>query len=654
MPPRIRASVDSRHATNIGIVLITIVLLGGSVYHFRDRSHFMVMSGRTLQGAVVTMDSIEGRGMVQVRTPIHDMAIVGAGPAGLTAALFGARAGLDVLVLGSETGLLSETQHLDNFPSYLNGNGPDWLTATKQQALQFGAKFATPGVLATKLYQREKTLFALTTTASESSEEATIYAWSVIVATGATPRHLGLAKEEYLWGKYLHNCAICDGHLYRGKTVLVVGGGDSAMDAALLLSRYAEKVYLVHRRMQWSGKNSAAVQVARQTFNIEFVQPYEVEEWQVHAADNVLIGARLRHAQDHQKEERVLSIDGAFVMIGAGWLKGMIDLTKDGLVKLVGPTKTSMPGIFAVGEVADDVYKQAITASAAGAQAAIDAERWLRETRGIDEYSAVVIEPTSNSHQLPPKATVKEQPTPKVVENEIDCDLTKEDCISQLVKKHPVVVFSKAWCPFCRKAREALSAAGIPDPFIVDLTNNDMAAQIQGTLGHMTGRRTVPNVFIGGKSIGGGDETAGLQARGKLIPLLVQGGALVPPPPEKQDSNRNDKEGEGCDLAVQSCIEEIIHKYPVVMFSLAWCPECKRTLELFHSIGANRPHIVDLDDYSKEVSQQIRYHMLNISGRRSVPNLYIDGEFFGGYLQTLRMHEEGLLVPKLQQVGWIT
>jgi glutaredoxin 3 len=212
-----------------------------------------------------------------------------------------------------------------------------------------------------------------------------------------------------------------------------------------------------------------------------------------------------------------------------------------------------------------------------------------------------------------------------------------------------VVVFSKSWCPYCRKALEALDAAGVTQPFIVDLTDNDKAQQIQATLQSMTGRRTVPNVFVGGKSIGGGDETSRFQAQGKLIPMLVEAGALKP-----QKAIGNDEQQiESCNLAEQSCVEKTIHKYPVLMFTLSWCPECKRTLELLSSIvGSRSPHLIDLDDYDKETQLQIRTNMMEVSGRRSVPNLYIGGEFFGGYAQTLRMHEEGQVVAKLQEVGW--
>ena len=617
-------------------------LIRASVHHFRNDDRAMKPNDRRLLQSLSNEDYAAQFG---IDGPIHDIVIAGAGPGGLTAALFGARAGLDVLVLGSETGLLSETQHLDNFPSYSGGGGPNWLTATKQQAYQFGARFATAGVLATALSREtESGLYTLTTTA-QNPEERTLHAWSVIVASGATPRRLGLPMEDLMWGLSMHNCAICDGHLYLDRTVMVVGGGDSAMDAAILLARYARQVYLVHRQAQFSGKNKVAIDVVHTTSNINVLSPYQVVEWELDS-QNQLKGAKIQQTESHMVD--VLSADGVFVMIGATpnthWLSGAVEL-EAGFVKLDGATQTTASGIFAVGEVSDNVYKQAITASAEGAQAAIDAERWLRETRGVHKHL----------HLQPPQP-----PQPGVIvkmekagdheaDGDIACDLVKEECIKQLVEKNAVVVFSKSWCPYCRKALEALGAAGITQPHIVDLTDNGKAHEIQATLQSMTGRRTVPNVFVGGKSIGGGDETSRFQAEGKLIPLLIDAGAIKPLKP----SGIDERQIKSCNLAERSCVEETIHTYPVLMFTLSWCPECKRTLEFLSSIiGPRSPHLIDLDDYDKEIQLKIRNNMMEVSGRRSVPNLYIGGEFFGGYAQTLRMHEAGQVVAKLQEVGW--
>jgi len=364
-------------------------------------------------------------------------------------------------------------------------------------------------------------------------------------------------------------------------------------------------------------------------------------------------------------------------MIGATpnteWTNGVgVDLDDEGFIRLphglgedmnrkgtsTFTTETSIPGMFAAGEVTDRIYKQAITASAAGAQAAIDAERWLRERRGV-----VVREPRQ-------KLSSKSQPTAKSLFEEEEentankkqdddtCDLTTQDCINSIVQKYPVVVFSKPWCPYCRKAMEALKLAGVADPHVIDLSQHKNAPQIQATLQTMTGRRTVPNVFVGGKSIGGGDETAALQRTGKLVSVLQEAGALTSTTTnveeerkvkEVDDAAADSTGGEPCDLLSVECFKEIVQKYPVLMFSLSWCPECKHSLEVLTSLGI-QPHIIDLDDY-KPISQDIRHHMLEMTGRRSVPNLFVGGEYIGGFRQMTEMHGRGELVPKFQKVG---
>ena len=672
----------------VGLVtfMFVLVLTFQGQYFIRNRS-------RKLQ---VAEPDVEG---------VYDVAIAGAGPAGLTAALFAARAGLNVIVLGSSAGLLSETKHLDNFPSFVNtaGGGPSWLKATKQQATDFGAHFAPPGLLAASLQKHDGddgSYFEFPTSLE------TYKAWAVVIASGAKPRQLGLPAEENLWGSSLHSCAICDGHLYRDQVVLVVGGGDAAIDAAILLSRHASKVVVVHRRNEFSGKNQVTQQVAQSTPNIEFKMQFVVKEWKTARNDpSALIGAKI-HNVESQVEETI-DVVGAFVMIGSTpnteWLKdsssaGMVQLDKEGLIELMpvgknnnnAVTQSTTPGIFACGEVTDNIYKQAITASAAGAQAAIDAERWLRETRGVRPHRRNIssrknakdtnrkIITNARVHQEQAEDFDRQKPdilVPDALADLIgrqeplekdDCDLTKQDCISSIVHKHPVVVFSKPWCPYCRKALEALSLTGINNPHVIDLSTHPNAQTIQLTLQKMTGRRTVPNVFVGGSSIGGGDETSGLQRSGRLVPLLQERGAL--PVAHKQeeelrpDANQeeaqtrsvavDEKNGkESCDLLEASCFEAILKEYRAVMFSLSWCPECHRELELLERIGVkDKVHIIDLDDY-KPISQHIRNHMLQKTGRRQVPNLFVGGEYVGGFVRTSEIHERGELVSKFEKVG---
>jgi thioredoxin reductase (NADPH) len=780
----------------------------------------------------------------------YDIVIAGAGPSGLTAALFASRAGLNVYVLGSSTtGLLSQTKHLDNFPSFGgssvvgsndsgsdassgsgsgSGTGPGWLEATYKQAIFWGTKFGPSGLLVSSIERRKRQndaaaeeyhdkekeggfYFALKT---NGQDNAVIRSYSVIVASGANPRKLELEGEDKLWGVSLHNCAICDGHIYQSgivgfddetpskTTVLVVGGGDAALDAALLLSRYATKVILVHRRNEFTKvHNINSLNLVHASSKIEIMTPYIVKEWITDQDDSSqLIGVKLLYYGDNdykEKEELVdIKIDGAFVMIGAvpntDWINTNtesnnlgLELDDEGLIKTAsssqlssskmgtgmgmgGITSTNIPGIFAAGEVTDNIYKQAITAASAGAQAAIDAERWLRENRPSQLHQ-------SQSQSQPKQQQQQQQQQPKqqqritktktntdagadsdidtaaasvVVENEnkndinesndgvdINCDLTLQDCINAIIHKFPVVVFSKPWCPYCRKALEALSLAGISTTttttttttqqeeseqsesevhhnddviYVIDLSQHSNTQEIQKSLQVMTGRRTVPNVFIGGISIGGGDETSKFEQNGQLVPLLEKAGAFNKKNNNSGNNGNNDTSssnkkpseimivndgikkkaeemktnnasngwktvdkvaphandggdgggGESCDLVSEECFLQIIHKYKVLMFSLSWCPECKRILELLNRIGLDEHdtsneqiHIIDLDDYSKPISATIRQHMKKLTGRRSVPNLFINNEFIGGYYQTNEIHEQGQLIPKLQKVG---
>jgi thioredoxin reductase (NADPH) len=629
---------------------------------------------------------------------IYDVVVTGAGPSGLTAALFASRAGLKVHVLGSAaTGLLSQTKRLDNFPSFSGENGstltgPDWVEATLAQAKSRGATFGPPGLFAKSIerqrmagddqgtaYEEENkdVFFALKTS---DKTEPEIRAWSVIVATGATPRTLGLRGEDALWGVSLHNCAICDGHLYqetekKPTTVLVVGGGDAALDAALLLAR-ATKVILVHRRDTFtSAHNLASLDAVRSTPNIEIVTPYVVNEWITMDEDpSQLVGAQLVSPESSpgggNGNNKRVDIDGAFVMIGAipntKWTKNMgIALDEEGLIKTTAnlPTKTkslssgsmitatSVPGLFAAGEVTDNIYKQAITAAAAGAQSAIDAERWLREQRGVTGTTSSmpgdvksVGATTADQNKMDPVA---------VAVSLDDCDLVSEDCIRSIVGAHPVVVFSKPYCPYCRKALEALSLEGLSSEsdklLVIDLSTHSNTQEIQLTLQSMTGRRTVPNVFVDGKSIGGGDETRSFQQSGELATMLAEARALED---HNTDNSSDSSDTESCDLSSEECFLKVVQEYPVLLFSLDWCPECKKSLELLDRIGITEDqiHIIDLDDY-EEIALDIRAHMKDLTGRRSVPNLFVGGEFVGGYSQTLELHNTGDLVKKFRAVG---
>lgn len=674
---------------------------------------------------------------------IYDVVVAGAGPSGLTAALFGSRAGLKVHVLGSAaTGLLSQTKRLDNFPSFVDDNdinrarsGPDWVQETLAQAKSWGATFGPPGLMATSIERQriavgkgthkhehsEKDVFFALATGDKSEPE--IRAWSVIVASGAVPRTLGLPGEDLMWGVSLHNCAICDGRLYQKtenspSTVLVVGGGDAALDAALLLARYATKVILVHRREEFiSAHNLVSIKEVRSTPNIEIMFSHVVHEWITKDGDpSQLVGAQLLTSDDSSAGKldnlKRVEIDGAFVMIGATpnteWTKNVgISLDEEGLIKTTANlpltmnrmssgsmiTASSIPGLFAAGEVTDSIYKQAITAAAAGAQAAIDAERWLREQRGVTGMSNSVA--GNDNHASNTRTDLRKMDHVAAAANSeqgdiqsdsdhtpVNCDLVSEDCIRSIVAVYPVVVFSKSFCPYCRKALEALSLAGVSEGsdklLVIELTKHSNTQDIQSTLQQMTGRRTVPNVFVAGTSIGGGDETHALQQSGKLKPMLVEAGALgdhkdikeqkaeewkniqqdksearrKAVEEEKKNPTIRESSSESCDLSSEECFLDTVKKYPVLLFSLSWCPECKRLLELLDRIGVTKDkvHIIDLEDH-EEIALDIRAHMKALTGRRYVPNLFLGGEFVGGFGAANGLHHEGDLEQKLQILG---
>ncbi|CAJ1951176.1 unnamed protein product [Cylindrotheca closterium] len=619
----------------------------------------------------------------------YDIAILGAGPAGLSAAIYGARAGLQVVVLGSQVGLLSETPLLENFPGFypyssarpegggsIAYTGENWLKMTRNQAHRLGAHFAMPGLLAQSVEVKSE---GTEKHFSISTQLDSFEAKSVIVATGATSRRLDLPHEETLWGKHLHNCAICDGPSYHGKNVVVIGGGDAAIDAAIYLSRQCQKVTLVHRQNTFDkAKALASLELVKHTPNIEILTPYVVQKWNTEKSNNnalddedlALTGVTLKNVETEQVQQ--ISCDGAFLMIGAtpntDWISNRLALEENGLIRLNNKdgssntagmvSATSVEGIFAAGEVIDAKYKQAITASAEGAQAALDAERWLRTQQngpGTRAAAKMAMQDPVDNEQAQTQTEPEEE---RLLEGD-DCNLTEKDCITRLVNKYPVVVFSKPWCPFCRKALEALAIAGLSKPYVVDLSQYPNAREIQSTYASMTGRRTVPNVFVGGTSIGGGDETVALQSAGKLRPLLIKVGAIdtEAAKPEVEASETIDlgppPNGDyGCDLATLECIQDIVKKYPLVLFSLSWCPECHRMFELLITVGISNPHIIDLDEYKKNgTAAKIRASLVKLAKSNQVPSLFVGGEALGGYYKVLQLNQSQKLVPKLKAAG---
>ena len=302
---------------------------------------------------------------------IYDMIIIGGGPGGYTAALYAARAGLSTLVVEklSAGGQMALTEQIDNYPGFEQGVDGFTLGERMQQgAERFGAVTELAEVLAVDLAASPKVVY---------TSEGDFYARTVVIATGANPRHLGLPREQELTGRGVNYCAACDGMQYRGKTVVVVGGGNSAAADALLLSRVAEKVILVHRR-----DTLRATKVYHQPLmkaqNIEFRWNSEVVALQ---AESKLTGVTVKDRLTG--EESLLPCDGVFVSVGrqpaTELVKGQLQLDDAGYILADETTRASLPGVYAVGDVRTKQLRQVVTAVADGAVAVHSAEEYLAE-----------------------------------------------------------------------------------------------------------------------------------------------------------------------------------------------------------------------------------------------------------------------------------
>lgn len=297
--------------------------------------------------------------------------IIGSGPAGYTAAIYAARAGLQPVVYtgGQPGGQLTITGEVENFPGYPAGiGGPEMMMELQQQAERFGTKVRYGQITSVDFSQ-----YPLKVTADETT---LITADAVIVATGATAKYLGLPSEQKFMNKGVSACAVCDGFFYRGKAVAVVGAGDSAAEEASYLSKLCPKVYLIVRRGEMRASKIMQERV-KNTPNIEILWNTETEEI---LGNDEVNGIRVVNKQTGEKRE--LELKGFFVAIGhqpnTAIFKGQLELDETGYILVKpGSTYTNVPGVFAVGDAADKVYRQAVTAAGTGCMGALDAERWL-------------------------------------------------------------------------------------------------------------------------------------------------------------------------------------------------------------------------------------------------------------------------------------
>ncbi len=306
---------------------------------------------------------------------VRDVIVIGSGPAGLTSAIYTARANLRPLVIEGELsstgdqpgGQLMLTTEVENFPGFVDGiQGPELMANFRSQAARFGTEFLTEKVTRVDLSVRPFLV--------EVGDEQ-FRARSVIVSTGAKSKMLGLPNEISLIGHGVSTCATCDGFFFKGETIAVVGGGDSALEEATFLTKFATKVYVIHRRDQLRA-SKIMQERAFKNDRIEFVWdsvPVEL------LGDQMLEGVRLRNVKTG--EETVLELAGLFVAIGhvpnTSLFAGQLDMDENGYLVTGSGSRTNVEGVFAAGDVADHVYRQAITAAGTGCMAAIDAERWL-------------------------------------------------------------------------------------------------------------------------------------------------------------------------------------------------------------------------------------------------------------------------------------
>lgn len=326
----------------------------------------------------------------------YDVVIIGSGPAGYTSALYAARANLDTAVFqGFESGgQLMLTSDVENFPGYKDGvEGPEMMDELEAQAARFGAEMLPDNVERVDFSERPFKLWA-------EGEDEPVLAKAVVIATGAKAKWLGLEKEQQLMGRGVSGCATCDGFFFREKKVAVVGGGDTAMEEALFLTKFASEVFLIHRRDEFRA-SKIMVERARNNPKMTFVLDSTVEDI---LGETSVEGVRIRNVKTGEETE--IEVEGFFTAIGhepaTAIFKGQVEMDEAGYVLQKEHTMTSVAGVFAAGDVSDKRYRQAITAAGDGCRSAIDAERWLEDQGEAED----AIDPGSWSAEKDEKAGV--------------------------------------------------------------------------------------------------------------------------------------------------------------------------------------------------------------------------------------------------------